>query len=88
MVPFFFKISGKGQDKQGEFLIHGKESQDGTVEFVKDYVDKSHTGIVYAGRREGNTVTGSYKFTYKTFLVNMNIKEDFTMSVIWFYILS
>ena len=76
------KFTGKGQDKQGEFLIHGKEFPDRKVEFIKDYVDKTHTGILYEGVIDGNTVRGTYKFTYKTFLVNMNIKEDFCMSIV------
>ncbi len=63
-------------------MVYGKTHQDGKVEFVKDYVDKTHTGIVYEGMIDGNTVRGSYNFTYKTFLVNMNICEDFTMSII------
>ncbi len=76
------KFTGKGQDKQGDFFIHGKWYQDGKVEFIKDYVDKSHSGIVYEGVADGNTVKGKYKFIYKTFLVNMNICEDFSMSVL------
>ena len=65
-------------------MINGMEYEDGRVEFVKDYVDKTHTGIVYEGMSDGNTVKGIYKFTYKTFLVNMNIQEDFSMSVAWY----
>ena len=80
-ILFCFKISGKGQDKQGEFVIHGKEYEDGKVEFIKDYIDKSHTGILYEGMSDGYTVKGIYKFTYKTFLINMNIQEDFSMTV-------
>jgi len=77
-APFPF---GKGLDKQGEFVIHGKEYEDGKVEFIKDYIDKSHTGILYEGMSDGYTVKGIYKFTYKTFLINMNIQEDFSMTV-------
>ena len=63
-------------------MVCGKTHPDGKVEFIKDYVDKTHTGIVYEGMIDGNTVRGRYNFTYKTFLVNMNICEDFTMSII------
>ena len=43
--------------------------------------DSSHTGVQYEGGLAGDTVTGHYTFTYKTFLVNMNIKEKFSMTV-------
>ena len=38
-------------------------------------------GVQYEGGLAGDTVTGHYTFTYKTFLVNMNIKEKFSMTV-------
>ena len=74
--------SGRGEDKAGVFVVRGRvEGGGGGVTFVKDYCDGSHTGVQYEGGLAGDTVTGHYTFTYKTFLVNMNIKEKFSMTV-------
>ena len=73
-------FSGIGRDKQGEFKVQGKLSGD-KVEFMKNYVDGSHTNIKYEGKMEDDQVTGYYTFCYKTFLVTMNIKEKFQMKV-------
>ena len=74
-------FSGTGNDKQGEFKIQGKLSAGNKVEFMKSYVDGSHTNIHYEGIIEGDQVSGHYTFCYKTFLINMNIKEKFQMNV-------
>ena len=74
--------SGRGEDKAGVFVVRGRvEEGGGGVTFVKDYCDGSHTGVQYEGGLAGDTVTGHYTFTYKTFLVNMNIKEKFSMTI-------
>ena len=75
-------FTGRGSDRQGDFKISGK-IENMNITFVKDYIDGSHTNIQYSGTIliESNTasVSGSYSFTYKTFLVNMNINEKFYM---------
>ena len=66
------------------FVVRGRVEEGGGgggVTFVKDYCDGSHTGVQYEGGLAGDTVTGHYTFTYKTFLVNMNIREKFSMTV-------
>ena len=74
-------FSGSGNDKQGDFKIQGNLNGDNKVEFMKGYVDGSHTNIQYEGIIEDDQVTGHYTFCYKTFLINMNIKEKFQMRV-------
>ena len=75
-----YLTSGRGEDKAGVFVVRGRV-EGGGVTFVKDYCDGSHTGVQYEGGLAGDTVTGHYTFTYKTFLVNMNIREKFSMTV-------
>jgi len=75
-------FTGTGNDKQGNFTVGGTLFSDDEVEFVKDYVDGSHTGVKYKGRVEGKCIAGEYKFNYKKMFINMDICENFWMELI------
>jgi hypothetical protein len=51
------------------------------VEFVKDYVEEgNHKGIRYKGTREGDKVSGRYRFHYKKLFISLHVSEDFEMT--------